>query len=585
MNTILKQLQEVLGRRSDSGVSDAELLSRYLSARDPAAFELLVWRYHRLVLGVCRRILADPQDVEDAFQATFLVLVRRVGAIHRRASLSSWLYGVARRVALEAAGRNARRRRCQAPPAAVPAGEEPGDAIHREELRRLLDEELGRLPEKYRSPLVLCYLEGVTYDEAAQRLGCPKGTVSTRLTRARELLRLRLARRGVTLPAGLLAGWLAGDAPAEAPAALMTATVRAATTATACAARVASLTDKVVRAMFLTRVKTATALALLLILLGVVGWSLACRAAAGDDRPAPADDQAANKKPQPDDRKALQGSWLMVRFDKPDGTRENEKELDGRGWVIKGERITLHHSRNTTSGSFSYTLDPSARPKAIDFELPRSMIRGPKRKMLGIYKLEGDRLTVALSSEARPTAFAAKKESKTGVYVFRRGELPEATKTRSFKAYRAEMKRLVGTWEQVSFVDDGAAVPLPRSGRARLTIGVGGKFTVEVGALRVSPIVSSAIIPLQRGMGRIAFAPSVSPKWVAVLHEVRPASFPPRQGAQADRELQWTGVYELNGDTLRMCLAPPGKKRATRLESREGSGHSLEVWKRVKAKP
>jgi uncharacterized protein (TIGR03067 family) len=123
---------------------------------------------------------------------------------------------------------------------------------------------------------------------------------------------------------------------------------------------------------------------------------------------------------------------------------------------------------------------------------------------------------------------------------------------------------------------------LTKSSRARLTIAPDGKFTVQVGTLRVSPIVSSAIIPLERGMGRIMVNPTWSPKWVAVFHQVVPARDQPRNAAQPDPGLPWTGVYELDGDTLRMCLAPPGKKRATKLESKEGSGLSLEVWKRVK---
>jgi RNA polymerase sigma factor (sigma-70 family) len=575
MNAILKQLQKVLGRRGDSEVADAELLGRYPNARDQAAFELLVWPYHRMVLGVCRRLLAEAADVEDAFQATFLVLARRAGAIRRRASLASWLYGVARRVALEAASGNARRR--MAPPAEVPAGEEPGEVAGRAELRRLLDEELGRLPEKYRAPLVLCYLQGATYDEVAERLGWPKGTVSTRLTRARELLRLRLVRRGVALSAGLLAESLAAEAAAEAPAALVSATARAVMNAPTCAGRVAFLTDKVVRAMFLTRVKIGAALVLPVALLGALAGGLAYRAGADEDRPAPAGKQAAGKAPK-SDLEALQGSWLMESFTKPDGTRETEKELDGRGWVIKGDQITLHTSRNTRGNSFSFTLNPSARPKALDFEMPR----GPKRKMLGIYKLEGDHFTVALSSESRPADFEAKKETKTAVYVFRRGELPEFTKTRAYKAIHAEMERLAGTWEQVRFVDDGVAVPLPKSGRARLTIDSGGTFRVLVGKLHVSPVVRSALPKLQLGMGRLVLNPSLSPRWVTLFHEVRPGGLPSGRGPDPSQVLPWTGVYELDGDTLRLCLAPPGQPRATRLESREGSGHSLEVWKRVK---
>lgn len=711
MNTILKQLHKVLGRRTDSGVSDDHLLTRYLADRDQAAFELLVWRYHRMVLGVCRRILDDPVDIEDAFQATFLVLARRAGAIERRSSLSSFLYGIARRVALEAAGRNVRRRQREQPTANLPAGEEPGDAFDREELRRLLDEELGRLPEKYRSPLVLCYLEGATYDQVAERLGWPKGTVSTRLTRAREMLRSRLVRRGVTLSAGMLVTWLSAAAAAEAPVALVIATVRAATTATACAARVAFLTDKVVRAMFLTRMKIATALVLSLALLGAAGMSLAYQAAtarqpaddAGADKKQPADDREAlqgswvleslvrdgnpgtekdvegkgwvikgdhitlkfgandpagplseltytldttakpkaidyvmappkgregkgplpkwtgiyklegdrltlavhtgtrpadfvskkgskvtifvyrrgkpaeEKKPQKDDREALLGSWIMETVEH-DGTRQTEKELDGKGWVVEKDRIIPKHGRNASSGSSSYTLDTSAKTIDLVPGAPDGK-EDPKRRMLAIYKLEGDRLIVAMGSGERPSSFDARKESKTAVYVFRRGELPEFTKSfkgndgpASFKAYGEEIKRLAGSWEQVSFVTDGKEVPLPKSGKARMTIsGPGAKFTVQAGTLPVSPVVSSAIAP--QGEGHFVLNPNLSPKWVAVYHDAK---------GEPDRQVPWTGVYELDDDTLRMCLAPPGKRPATRLESKEGGGLSLEVWKRIK---
>jgi RNA polymerase sigma factor (sigma-70 family) len=271
MQNILKHLRRILAPRVESGATDAELLERFFVSRDEAAFELLVWRHHRMVLGVCSRILADSNDVEDAFQATFLVLCRKGGSIRKRGSLSSWLFGVARRVAQEARRGT---HRLQPLPLPLPSYcPDPCDELIRQELRGIFDEELGRLPEKYRTPAVLCYLEGMTYEKAGRQLGCSKGTVSTRLTRARELLRTRLAGKGLALSAGSLAAWLCENAAsAGAPNSLMVSTIKAATSvapgkavATAIvSAKVAALTEGMVKVMLMSKLKAVIAVVLVL---------------------------------------------------------------------------------------------------------------------------------------------------------------------------------------------------------------------------------------------------------------------------------------------------------------------------------
>src|SRR5438067_7096191 len=198
--------------------SDAHLLGRFVQHRDEEAFATLMGRHGPMVLGICRRVLRDQQDAGDVFQATFLVLVRKAASLGRPESLGNWLYGVAYRIALQARAGAARWRALERQVANVPAPE-PVDEKVWDELRPLLDEEINRLPEKYRAPVVLCYLEGKTYAEAARLLGWTKGTVSGRLARARDLLRPRLARRGLALAAGGVAVLLAqhGAAPASAP--------------------------------------------------------------------------------------------------------------------------------------------------------------------------------------------------------------------------------------------------------------------------------------------------------------------------------------------------------------------------------
>jgi RNA polymerase sigma factor (sigma-70 family) len=272
MQKVLKHLRKILAPREHSDDSDWDLLERFDSRRDEAAFEALVWRHHHMVLSVCSRTLSDSNDVEDAFQATFLVLARRAGSIRRAGSLSNWLFGVARRVALEARTRAARRHRTEFAP--VPSTcPDPCDAMIHHELRGMVGEELARLPEKYRVPVVLCYLVGLTYEEAGKQLRCSKGTLSTRLTRARELLRIRLARRGLAISAGSLTAWfLANGRSAATPNELITATVDAARSVIGASPlagtippKVAALTNGAVRAMFLSKLKIAAAILMALV--------------------------------------------------------------------------------------------------------------------------------------------------------------------------------------------------------------------------------------------------------------------------------------------------------------------------------
>jgi RNA polymerase sigma factor (sigma-70 family) len=182
---------------------DGQLLQRYVAARDERAFEALVERYGTLVLGVCQRVLQHSQDAEDAFQATFLVLARRAATLDGRGPLGNWLYAVAYRTAVKVRQSAARRRARELQVinmATVPANDEKDWS----DLRPLLDRELNQLPEKYRAPLVLCYLEGKTQEQAAHELGWPTGSMSRRMNRARDLLQKRLARRGIALSTGFL---------------------------------------------------------------------------------------------------------------------------------------------------------------------------------------------------------------------------------------------------------------------------------------------------------------------------------------------------------------------------------------------
>jgi RNA polymerase sigma factor (sigma-70 family) len=286
--SLIRRMQSrVLMADGDGELSDTELLRRFADGGDRAAFELLVWRHGLLVLRTCRRILAGPADVEDAFQATFLALIRQCKQIRKREVLAGWLLRVARRIALRARqARYERKRREQK--ACVPE-------IHSQrtpsssELRPILDEEIDRLPERFRIAFALCHLQGKTHDEAAKQLGVPKGTLRSRLARAREKLRFRLSRRGVTLGAG--AGVLGGSANGELSAALVRSTMTTLTgTETATASAVVSLAEGVLRAMFLKKIKiAATILVAVTFAAGSTAWAchgLRWRARCYPDPPA-----------------------------------------------------------------------------------------------------------------------------------------------------------------------------------------------------------------------------------------------------------------------------------------------------------
>jgi RNA polymerase sigma factor (sigma-70 family) len=287
-------LRRVVLRQEDAALTDGQLLEQYVRHHDESAFEALLHRHGPMVLGVCRRVLGNEADAEDAFQATFLVLVRRAGSIVPRGLVGNWLYGVAHNTARKA--RTMRGKRRMHPLHQTdPARTEPraDESLH---LQALLDEELARLPADYRTVIVLCDLEGRTIRETAHRLGWPQGTVAGRLARARALLAKRLKVRGAALPGGALAFVLAQQAASACvPRPLVVSTMQAAAafaagSMAAVPASVAALTEGVLKTMLLNRLKLAATAFLLATLAAVVLGSF--------DGPQAIARQADNKKPR-----------------------------------------------------------------------------------------------------------------------------------------------------------------------------------------------------------------------------------------------------------------------------------------------
>ena len=262
LDVVLSHIRKIV----DAEATDEQLVERFAHGHEELAFATLLRRHGPMVLGVSQGILRQLEDAEDVFQATFLLLARKAGSIRKRESVASWLHGVAYRLAVRAkvqrAFRNAREREASTMRKAGPSVEEAW-----RELRPLLDEEMEKLPEKYRTALVLYYLEGKTQEEAARELGCPVGTIQSRLGRGRKLLQERLTRRGLTLSAGSFTAFLvAGASSSTLRAQLVDSTLKAClqfgSAAVLVSAPVAALVEGGLKAMLSTKLKIATALLL-----------------------------------------------------------------------------------------------------------------------------------------------------------------------------------------------------------------------------------------------------------------------------------------------------------------------------------
>jgi RNA polymerase sigma factor (sigma-70 family) len=393
---VLEHLRRVVGPRAAAGTTDHDLLERFVTRREPAAFEALLAWHGPMVLRVCHGLLADPHAVEDAFQATFLVLLRRAASIRRRELLANWLYGVAHRVARRARA-NAFRQKAREQDGVDALAAKPTDDPEARDLGRVLHEELDRLPAKYRSPLILCYLRGMTQAEAAAELGWTSGAVRGRLDRARQRLQSRLARRGVGPSAGVLAAALAGDAEGMPPALVTRILDAAVRTAAGEAARgglvapsAVALAEGVVRSMVLTKVKIGVTLVLALAVLtggtGVIRhqWLAAQQGApAGAEAPkagGPAEDEtpkAKTGKERADELKAFRlkspeevppRDWPKLA-DIPEDVRKSLIEGAGGGRVGDLLKEQLEAARTMTNARWMEFL---ARGGAEDILLEAS---------------------------------------------------------------------------------------------------------------------------------------------------------------------------------------------------------------------
>jgi RNA polymerase sigma factor (sigma-70 family) len=351
------------------GLSDGQLLRRFLSDRDrasQAAFTALVERHGPMVLRVCRQVLGNAGDAEDAFQATFLLLARKAASVHRADSVASWLHGVARRVAVRARENDSRRRVYERRSAAMKPARLDGPEPRPEEWADL-HEEIARLPGRYREPVVLCYFEGLTSEAAADRLGCPQGTILSRLSRARQRLRRRLTERGYVVAALLHAQTLsAGPEVAVLPTGLLEIAVRAslafegmrAADAAIVSTKVVALARGGLCAMMISKSKLLAGLAL--VCAGALGW-MQTFARSSDSRnstepPSSALSAAARAPETPaESRLAIARQEPKAPSPKPDKSQTSEFPYtvdfqQGATRFLAGDKITILEVRGTADG-------------------------------------------------------------------------------------------------------------------------------------------------------------------------------------------------------------------------------------------
>jgi RNA polymerase sigma factor (sigma-70 family) len=380
--------------------TDRDLLRAFADCADGEAFALLVERHGPLVLGVCRRMLAGV-DADDAFQATFLVLAKKATSIRHPERLGNWLYGVAVRCARRARP-NARRAK-EMPMPDLPAPD--SDESEWIDVRPILDAEIGRLPVKLRSALVLCELQGLDRAAAAARLAISEGTLSSRIARAKEALRRRLVRRGITLSiVGI--GFVLNQAAASAavPPGLAETAVSASVNFTAgsvAGTAAVVLAHQEIQAMFVKKLVLGATLGLASV--GIVGAGLWYAPGVVSADPA------AKAKA---DKDAIQGEWTIVSAKAPKGG--DEAEVIGKPVTITADKIKF---RNETG----YTIDPAQKPKTIDVEVKD----GPESEQgtwKGIYELAGDKLTlhIARVGADRPTTLEQKEGVESMLVVLER---------------------------------------------------------------------------------------------------------------------------------------------------------------------
>ncbi len=537
---------------AEPSVSDAELLARFAQRGDGAAFELLVRRHAELVWRVCwSELPGDTHSAEDAFQTTFLVLARKAGSV-RDGTVAGYLFRVARNAALRV-----RKRIGTVAESTVEVGVEP-DASDGGSVA--LIEEVERLPDKFRLPVLLCFFEDCTHVEAANRLGLAVGTVASRLARAKERLRIRLTHRGLALPA-VLAG-------AGVPAATVRAAVTMAMTPSAVPTLLTELTREVMKAMANTNAKWIGAGVLAALLLtGGLGM-MVLTAGPAPDEPKPVVKPSAKAPEKIDDAelKKLQGAWRVTRLEDNKRGVAPAKAIELMRWEFAGDIVSPTDNPDDNSRrKLRIALEPTQSPKQITL----TQLTGPKDeigdKLKGIYELKGNTLRICIGmepGEARPTEFKVAKDVNGTLIELERILKPDQKAPEKETPEAAELKKLQGLWRVTKIESERGVAPAK-----------------EIAPMRwefVGTTVAGTDGPNEGQTQKMQIALDVtkSPKQITMTGSARTGLKP----EEADVKTTVVGIYELKGDTLRICMASPGQPLPTEFKAeKKGDGALIKL--------
>lgn len=537
LTNVVLQLRATASVQQELELTDGELLERYLHGRDDDAFEALVERHGPMVLAVCRRVVGNLQDAEDAFQATFLVLVRKAASIRPRNKVGNWLHGVAYRAGLKARTLSNRQKERERQMKKVPEATTIETGLW-EDLIPLLDQEINALPEKFRLPIVLCDLEGKSRKEAARHLNWPEGTVAGRLAQARTMLAKRLVKRGLPISGGVLAALFAQKAAeAAVPAALSISTVKAASfallaTGGAATGKVAAIADGVLKTMLISKLKASVLVVLAMAML-VLGGTFLAQVVAESTNEQQRADRLPNEKDANRNPSRLEGTWRRVSVELHGNKNVRYKNYEPFV-IIEAGKLTTTDFLDQIERTGDIKID--SKQSAIDWLITDGP--GKRTELLLSYELDGDTLRLAWdeSTGTRPKEMTTRSDSTYAIFTYHREPPPKPTGAQT----------LEGAWNVVAHQTLGKAASQEFLDRKHQWIFAGKSLTMrdKDGISRTGTFrLDSSSRPRSMDLAMISGRP------------------PGPRGAPTAEEEKSQCIYVIKDDVLTICYGDPGETR------------------------